>query len=62
MANLKSPTARLELDACKRYTAKLGGGLTLVYRRGKDGTASWSAGMADGKGGTVLEAADEVIE
>jgi hypothetical protein len=55
---LNSPTARLkpEIKTGKRYSHKLGGGLSLIYRRGKDGTASWSVGMADGKSGQVLEA------
>jgi hypothetical protein len=55
MNNLKKIEDRRDLKTGKRYTHKLDSGGVLIWRRGKDGIASWSAGIPDGKGDQIVK-------
>ena len=45
-AKLDNRTARLRLDAQRRYFREIGDGLTLIYRRTSKGYGTWSAKLA----------------
>lgn len=63
--HLETRTERLKLKIGERYRRPIGDGVTIVYRRPKHGSGTWSFAQADGQGGQntgPLGTADDYAE